>query len=419
MVERLAIEGGQPLKGFVRVHGAKNSALPILAASVLAKGESVIHDIPDLQDIRVMEGILRRLGVRIARSGSTVSVDPAPIHSTRVPDELMRQMRSSIFLMGPLLSRFGTVCVSKPGGCTIGSRPIDLHIKGLKAMGADIRESHGYIYCRAKRLKGASIYLDIPSVGATENILMAASLAEGVTMIGNAAREPEIVDLAKFLNKMGAKISGAGEATIHVEGVRELASAEHTIIPDRIVTGTLMVAAAVTRGCVRLENVAPSHLGVVIDKLRETGVEIEVDRDIMTVKSSKPLSAVDRIQTSYYPGFPTDLQAPFMSLLTVASGTSILSETVFEERFKHVSELRRMGARIKVDLRTAFIEGIPELTAANVEATDLRAGAALVIAGLAARGTTMVENTHHIDRGYERIEKVLGELGARIVRIRD
>ncbi|GAX91004.1 UDP-N-acetylglucosamine 1-carboxyvinyltransferase [Effusibacillus lacus] len=418
-MERLAIEGGKPLIGSVRVHGAKNAALPILAASVMAKGESVIHDVPDLQDIRVMEEILRSLGARVFRRGSTVTVDPTPIHSTEVPDELMRQMRSSIFLMGPLLSRFGSVRVSKPGGCTIGSRPIDLHTKGLTAMGADIRESHGYLFCQANRLKGTSIYLDIPSVGATENILMAASLANGTTMIGNAAREPEIVDLATYLNKMGAKITGAGEDTIYVEGVAELTPTEHTIIPDRIVTGTLLVAAAVTNGNILLENVNPSHLGVVLTKLRETGVEIELGRDIMTVKSSNPLTAVDRIQTSYYPGFPTDLQAPFMAMLTVAKGTSIVSETVFEERFKHVSELRRMGARIKVDLRTAFIEGVPELTAASVEATDLRAGAALVIAGLAANGTTCVENTHHIDRGYERIEDVLSSLGARIHRIQD
>lgn len=419
MVERFAIEGGQPLIGSVRVHGAKNAALPILAASVLAKGESVIHDVPDLQDIRVMESILRSLGARVIRDGSSITVDPTPIHSTIVPDELMRQMRSSIFLMGPMLAKFGSVRVSKPGGCTIGSRPIDLHTKGLSAMGATITDSHGFMDCEANRLKGASIYLDIPSVGATENLLMAASLAEGTTLIGNAAREPEIVDLANYLNKMGAKISGAGEATIYVEGVAELTPAEHSIIPDRIVTGTLMVAAAVTQGNVRLENAAARDLGVVITKLQETGVEIEVDRDIMTVKSSNRLASVDRIQTSYYPGFPTDLQAPFMSMLTVADGTSIISETVFEERFKHVSELIRMGARIKVDLRTAFIEGVPELTAANVEATDLRAGAALIIAGLVAKGTTLVENIHHIDRGYERIEEVLGALGARITRTHD
>lgn len=419
IVERFSIEGGQPLVGSVRVHGAKNAALPILAASLMAKGESLILDVPDLQDIQVMQEILESLGARVTRDETTISVDPGTIDSTEVPDDLMRQMRSSIFLMGPLLARYGSVRVSKPGGCTIGSRPIDLHIKGLKALGAEIEELHGYMYWRANRLKGASIFLDIPSVGATENILMAASLAEGTTIIGNAAREPEIVDLANYLNRMGAKISGAGEATIWVEGVRELQSVQHTIIPDRIVAGTLLLAAAVTRGHVQVENVVPHHLAAVTTKLRETGVEIEAGHDIMTIKSTKQLQSVDRIQTSYYPGFPTDLQAPFMSLLTVASGTSIISETVFEERYKHVSELRRMGARIKVDLRSAFIEGVRELTAANVEATDLRAGAALVIAGLAANGTTFVENIHHIDRGYERLETVLGSLGACMKRIQD
>lgn len=418
-VERFAIEGGRPLAGSVRVHGAKNAALPILAASLLANGESEIKDVPDLQDIQVMQTILQSLGARVQRHGSTICVDPTGLTGTEVSEDLMRQMRSSIFLMGPLLARYGSVRVSKPGGCTIGSRPIDLHIKGLKAMGAKIEERHGFIYCRADRLRGASIYLDIPSVGATENLLMAAALADGKTMIGNAAREPEIIDLANFLKKMGAQISGAGEATIHVQGVKQLQPVQHTIIPDRIVTGTLMLAAAITRGHIRLENTVADHLGVVITKLRETGVEIEVQHDIMTVNSSKRLTAVDRIQTSYYPSFPTDLQAPFMALLTTAAGTSIISETVFEERFKHVSELRRMGARIKVDLRTAFIEGVNELTAANVEATDLRAGAALVIAGLAANGTTCVENTYHIDRGYERLETVLGALGAQITRIRD
>lgn len=416
---RFSIEGGQPLIGTVRVHGAKNAALPILAASVMASGESVIDDVPDLQDIRVMGDILHNLGASVSREGATITVNPNQIHSTEVPEDLMRQMRSSIFLMGPLLAKYSSVRVSKPGGCTIGSRPIDLHLKGLKALGAEIEEKHGYIFCRANRLKGAPFFLDIPSVGATENVLMAASLAEGTTIIGNAACEPEIIDLANFLNQMGAKITGAGEATIFVEGVPQLDPVQHTIIPDRIVAGTLLLAAAITKGNVTLENVVPRQLEAVITKLRETGVEIEVGRDIMSIKSTNQLHAVDRIQTSYYPGFPTDLQAPFMSLLTVASGTSIISETVFEERFKHVSELRRMGARIKVDLRAAFIEGVRELTAANVEATDLRAGAALVIAGLAANGTTFVENIHHIDRGYEKIERVLESLGARIKRIHD
>ncbi|GIM47455.1 UDP-N-acetylglucosamine 1-carboxyvinyltransferase [Collibacillus ludicampi] len=417
-MERLAIVGGRPLTGSVRVHGAKNAALPILAASVLAAGKSTITDVPDLKDIRVMSQILESLGAKVSIEGRTAQVDSSTIHTFEVPEEMMRQMRSSIFLMGPILARFGTVRVSKPGGCTIGSRPIDLHLKGLKALGANIEEKGGYIQCTTERLRGDHIYLDIPSVGTTENLMMAATLAEGTTTIGNAAREPEIVDLARFLNKMGAKISGAGEDTITIQGVEELRPTRHTIIPDRIVAGTFLLAGAITRGDIRLINVIPGHLGVVLTKLREAGVEIKVDRDIINVRSRGELRAVDRIQTAPYPGFPTDLQAPFMSLLTIAKGSSIVSETIFEERFKHVSELRRMGANIKVDLRTAFVQGVSELTAASVEASDLRAGAALVIAALAAKGVTHITGLQHIDRGYERIEDVLNSLGARAWRIK-
>jgi UDP-N-acetylglucosamine 1-carboxyvinyltransferase len=417
-VERLAIVGGRPLTGTVRIHGAKNAALPILAASVLAIGKSSISDVPNLNDIHVMSQILESLGAKVKSEGRTIHVDSSSIHSFEVPDDMMRKMRSSIFLMGPILARFGTVRVSKPGGCTIGSRPIDLHLKGLKALGANIEEKAGYIQCTAERLRGDHIYLDIPSVGATENLMMAATLAEGTTTIGNAAREPEIVDLARFLTKMGAKISGAGEDTITIQGVEELRPTRHTIIPDRIVAGTYLLAGAITKGEIRLTNVIPGHLGVVLTKLREAGVEIKVDRDIINVRSRGELRAVDRIQTAPYPGFPTDLQAPFMSLLTIAKGSSIISENIFEERFKHVSELRRMGANIKVDLRSAFVQGVSELTAATVEATDLRAGAALVIAALAAKGVTYIQGVHHIDRGYERIEDVLNALGARAWRIK-
>lgn len=417
-MERLAIVGGRPLTGSVRVHGAKNAALPILAASVLATGKSTIQDVPDLKDIQVMSGILESLGAKVTGKGRTIHVDASEVHTFEVPEEMMRQMRSSIFLMGPILARFGSVKVSKPGGCTIGSRPIDFHLKGLKALGATIEERGGYIECTSKRLRGEHIYLDVPSVGATENLMMAATLAEGTTTIGNAAREPEIVDLARFLNKMGAKVNGAGEDTIIIQGVEQLKPTRHTIIPDRIVAGTLLLAGAITRGEITLTNVIPGHLGVVLTKLRETGVEIKVDRDIINLRSRNELRAVDRIQTAPYPGFPTDLQAPFMSLLTISKGSSIVSESIFEERFKHVSELRRMGANIKVDLRTAFVQGVSELTAASVEATDLRAGAALVIAALAAKGVTYISNVHHIDRGYERIEEVLNALGARTWRIK-
>jgi UDP-N-acetylglucosamine 1-carboxyvinyltransferase len=415
-VECLAIEGGHRLTGTVRVHGAKNAALPILAASVLAQGESVLEDVPDLQDIRVMLTILGQLGAKVERAGSAVRVDASSLQSTVVPDQLMRQMRSSIFLMGPILARYGKVRVSTPGGCTIGSRPIDLHLKGLRALGAKIEEQHGYIDCTASRLRGASIFLDLPSVGATENLIMAAVLAEGTTLIGNAAREPEIVDLAGYLNAMGAKICGAGETTVVIEGVDRLQAKRYRIIPDRIVTGTLMLAAAITGGDVKLTNSNAAHLGAVINKLLEAGVEVNAQDDTIQVKSDGRPRAIDHIRTDYYPGFPTDLQSPFMALLTLAKGTSVITESVFEGRYKHVSELRRMGAKIKVDLRTAFVVGVPELSGAVLEATDLRAGAALILAGLAAKGKTYVEHVHHIDRGYERVEDLFRSIGAKIWR---
>lgn len=416
-MEYIAIEGGHRLNGTLRVHGAKNAALPILAASVMAHGESIIEDIPDLQDIRVMVDILEALGAKVAFDGSKMRVDATMLKSTQVPEYLMRQMRSSIFLMGPILARHGHVRVSAPGGCTIGSRPIDLHLKGLQALGAMIEEKHGYIECTATKLRGANIFLDLPSVGATENLIMAAVFAEGVTVIGNAAREPEIVDLANYLKSMGARIHGAGEATVIVEGVERLQGSRYAIIPDRIVTGTAMVAAAITQGDITLTNTRADHLGFVINKLRETGADVRVEEDRIHVQAAERPVAVDRIQTAYYPGFPTDLQSPFMSLLTVARGTSVITESIFEGRFKHVSELRRMGAKIKVDLRSSIIDGVPELTGAVVEATDLRAGAALILAGLAANGTTYVGQVHHIDRGYQRVEELFGMLGAKITRV--
>ncbi|MCI0181770.1 MAG: UDP-N-acetylglucosamine 1-carboxyvinyltransferase [Acidibacillus sp.] len=418
-MERLVIEGGNRLTGSVRVHGSKNAALPILAAVVMAKEETIIHDVPNLDDIAVMLDILRSLGARVTRNKSDVIVDSSTIHTTNVPDYLMRLMRSSIFLMGPLLARFGSVRISKPGGCSIGTRPIDLHLKGLELLGANIVERHGFIECQASQLQGASIFLDFPSVGATENLMMAAVLAKGETIIGNAAREPEIRDLAALLTQLGARIRGAGEDTIVIEGVNELHGGEYQVSPDRIVAGTLMIAASITGGHVQLRNVRPMDLTAVTTKLREAGVQVTGLHDILDIKRTGPLHAVERIQTSPYPGFPTDLQAPFMSLLTMAQGVSVISETIFEDRFQHVSELQRMGASIKVDIRTAFIRGVTELTGAIVEATDLRAGAALAIAGLAAEGSTILERVHHIDRGYEGFELQLRELGAHIRRVRE
>lgn len=417
-MERLVIEGGQPLFGSMRVHGSKNAALPILAAATMADAEVVLEDIPDLDDMRVMMDILRSLGAKVTFSKRTAVIDARTIGTTDVPEPLMRLMRSSIFLMGPLLTRFGAVRVSKPGGCTIGTRPIDFHLKGLMLLGAHIEEEHGFITCSAPRLKGTSIFLDFPSVGATENLMMAAALAEGETVIGNAAREPEIRDLAAFLVSIGAHIVGAGEDTIVISGVPQLIGGTFSIPSDRIVAGTLLIAAAITGGHVQLDNVRPTDLTAVIMKLRESGVQVIATRDILEVRLGGNLRAVERLQTAPFPGFPTDLQAPFMSLLTLATGTSVVSETVFEDRFKHVPELQRMGAAIKVDLRTAFVRGMKELTGAHVEATDLRAGAALVLAGLAAQGTTTIDHVYHIDRGYECLECQLRDLGAHISRVR-
>jgi UDP-N-acetylglucosamine 1-carboxyvinyltransferase len=415
-LEKLVIEGGKPLSGSVRIHGAKNAALPVLAACMMASGVHRIGNVPDLLDIHVMLDILRALGCKAELKDDVVSLETSTAHSSHVPEELMTQMRSSIFLMGPLLSRFGHVQVYQPGGCAIGERKIDLHLKGLQALGATIEESGNTITCRADRLAGADITLDFPSVGATENIMMAAALAEGVTTISNAAREPEIQDLQNFLNAMGARMIGAGTDTITIEGVDRLAPRAYRVIPDRIVTGTLMVAAAATRGNVTLENVCPAHLTSVIHVLKRAGVQIAIDDDIMFVSCSSRPKAVERIITSPHPSFPTDLQAQMMVLLSLADGISVMKETVFEGRFKHVDELTRMGADIRVDLSSAFIRGVSRLYGATVEATDLRAGAALVIAGLAANGTTVVEQVHHIDRGYDRIENMFGRLGAKIER---
>ncbi|CAH1213783.1 UDP-N-acetylglucosamine 1-carboxyvinyltransferase [Paenibacillus plantiphilus] len=415
-MDKLVIEGGKPLSGTIVIQGAKNAALPILAASMLVEGKVTIDHVPKLLDIDVMLNILRDLGCRAEHSNDTVMIDSSSAVSSHVPEELMRSMRSSIFLMGPLIARFGEVTIYQPGGCAIGERKIDLHLRGLMSLGAQIEEKGSRIVCHAKRLKGAEIHLDFPSVGATENIMMAAVLAEGLTTISNAAREPEIQDLQRFLNTMGAKIIGAGTDTITIEGVEKLTPCRYQVIPDRIVTGTVMVAAAATRGQVTLQNTNPAHLTSLIHVLRRAGVQIAVDGDIIKVGCANRPKAIERIVTSPYPAFPTDLQSQVMVMLALADGVSVMKETIFEGRFKHVEELSRMGADIRVDLNAAFIRGVPRLYGATVEATDLRAGAALVIAGLASQGRTVVEQVHHIDRGYDRIETMLGRLGARISR---
>jgi len=416
-LDKLVIEGGRPLSGTIVIQGAKNAALPILAASMLVEGKVTIDHVPRLLDIEVMLNILRELGCSTKHTNQTVELDTSGACSSHVPEALMRQMRSSIFLIGPLLARFGEATIYQPGGCAIGARKIDLHLSGLQALGAEIEEEGSRIVCRAKRLIGAEVHLDFPSVGATENIMMAAVLAEGMTTITNAAREPEIQDLQHYLNALGAKIIGAGTDTITIEGTNKLNPCRYQVIPDRIVAGTVMVAAAATRGQVTLQNTNPAHLTSLIHVLRRAGVQISVDGDIIRVASASRPKAIDRIVTSPYPAFPTDLQSQVMVLLALADGVSVMKETIFEGRFKHVEELSRMGADVRVDLNAAIVRGVPRLYGATVEATDLRAGAALVIAGLAAHGKTVVEQVHHIDRGYDQIETMLAHLGARISRV--
>lgn len=412
------IDGGIPLKGSVRVSGAKNAILPALAACLLTDGISVIKDVPNLEDVHTMCKLLTSLGAKIDFNinEKEIIADTNNISEHTAPYELVNQMRASFLVMGPLLARKGKAKVSLPGGCAIGTRPVDLHLKGFSALSANINTGHGYVGAQVKgRLSGARIYLDFPSVGATENILMASVLAKGLTTIENAATEPEIVDLATMLVSMGANVNGAGTDTIRINGVDKLHPTEHSIIPDRIEAGTFMVAAAITGGDVLIENIMPEHLKPIIAKLRETGVEISEELGAIHVKGSKYIKAVD-IKTHPYPGFPTDMQAQMTSLLSRAEGTSMVVETIFENRFMHISELKRMGAHIKIDGRTAIIEGGTPLMGAQVKATDLRAGAALILAGLVAKKQTEISDIFHIDRGYEVLEEKLKALGAKISR---
>lgn len=414
-MERIIIKGGRRLKGTVRVGGSKNAALPILGAGLLCPGETVIRDVPRLRDVEVMISLLEYLGARVSRDKNTLRIDASAVRPREVSEELMRRMRASNLVLGPLLSRFGAVCISQPGGCDIGLRPMDLHLKAVRKLGAEVSEKKGFIRAVACRLRGADIHFDLPSVGATENAMMAAVLAEGVTVLRNAAREPEIVDLQDFLNAMGARITGAGSGDIRVEGVSELYPAEHRVIPDRIEAGTHMIAAAITGGEVEVTNVVTAHVEPVLAKLEECGVGVTQNRDRVLVAANGRLRAAD-VKTLPYPGFPTDMQPQFVALSCVAAGTGVITETVFENRFKHVSELRRMGADIRLEDRTAIVRGGSGLYGAHVEATDLRAGAALVLAGLAAENTTVIESPEHIDRGYEDLERKYRDLGAEIRR---
>ncbi|SEF39143.1 UDP-N-acetylglucosamine 1-carboxyvinyltransferase [Caloramator fervidus] len=417
-MSRIIIKGGRKLSGKVRISAAKNSVLPIIAASLLTGYECILEDIPFLEDVNVILSVLDSLGVNIFidKNKGNLYIKAEDLKSFEPSYELVRRMRASFLVMGPILARFGIVKISMPGGCNIGSRPIDLHLKGLSQLGADINLGHGYVEARCKKLKGTKIYLDFPSVGATENIMMAAVLAEGETIIENAAEEPEIVDLANFLNKLGARIIGAGTDIIKIEGVKELKGTNHQVIPDRIEAGTYMIAAAITGGEVTVENVITEHIRSIIAKLQEAGIYVKEEQNKVKVKGSQIINAVD-IKTMPYPGFPTDMQAQFMALLSIAHGVSIITETVFENRFMHVNELKRMGANIKIDGRSAIVEGVEKLTGAQVKATDLRAGAALVLAGLSAEGVTEVSDVYHIDRGYVDMVGKLKKLGAEIERI--
>jgi len=414
-LSKFIIEGRRKLSGKVKVSSAKNAVLPVLAATLLTRGESVIEDVPKLEDVNVMKEVITALGAKCTQKGKKFIINSADINSFEAPYELVRKMRASFLVMGPLLARFGKAKISMPGGCAIGSRPIDLHLKGFSALGAKINLGHGYVEATADQLVGTTIYLDFPSVGATENIMMAAVLAEGHTVIENAAKEPEIVDLANFLNSMGAKIRGAGTDIIKIEGVKELKGISYTVIPDRIEAGTYLVAGAITGSEIIVENVLSEHLKPVIAKLMECGCKIYEEEDKILIIGNERPNPVD-IKTMPYPGFPTDMQAQMMAYLTLCKGTSMVIETVFENRFMHVEELKRMGAKIKIEGRSAVIEGVEKLTGAPVKATDLRAGAALIIAGLAADGVTEVLNSYHVDRGYENIIEKLSSLGARIER---
>lgn len=414
---KIIVRKSGPLKGAVKISGAKNSVLPIMAASLLAQDKVILEDIPALRDVEVISEVLSSLGADVKKhSDGIIEINSSNIDNSEAPYDLIKKMRASFLVIGPLLARMGRARVSLPGGCAIGARPIDLHLKGLSALGAKIDLGHGYVEAQADKLVGDKIYLDFPSVGATENIMMAATMADGQTIIQNAAEEPEIVDLANFLNSLGANIKGAGTDTIKIQGVKELGGTRHTVIPDRIETGTYMVAAAITGGDVTIKNALTDHLKPMIAKLKECGVEIYENGDEIRVNASNGINAID-IKTLPYPGFPTDMQSQFMSLLSVAKGTSVIIETVFENRFMHVSELNRMGANIKIEGHSAVVQGVGSLEGAQVRATDLRAGAALILAGLVADGTTEINEIHHIERGYVGIENKLRSLGANIERV--
>ncbi|NWG04014.1 MAG: UDP-N-acetylglucosamine 1-carboxyvinyltransferase [Syntrophaceae bacterium] len=417
-MDKIVIRGGERLIGEVEVSGSKNATLPIFASCLLSEGTNVFHNVPNLKDVQTIIKVLNNLGVNVYKQGEAYRIDTKEITNVEAPYDLVKTMRASILVLGPLVARTKRAMVSLPGGCAIGARPINLHLMGLEAMGAKIQLRHGYIEARADELKGADISFDTVTVTGTENLMMAATLARGKTILHNAAMEPEVVDLANVLTKMGARIDGAGTSLIEIEGVKSLHAVEHTIIPDRIEAGTLMVAAGVTRGNIKINKAPVQHMQTIIHKLRESGMEIEPDGDGLRVVGMKRIRSVD-VKTQPYPGFPTDMQAQFMVLMSLARGLSVISETIFENRFIHVSELQRMGADIRIQENTAIIQGVESLSGAPVMATDLRASASLILAGLAAEGVTQISRVYHLDRGYEGLDKKLSRLGAKIERVKE
>jgi UDP-N-acetylglucosamine 1-carboxyvinyltransferase len=417
--EKLIISGGKRLQGTVRIDGAKNSALSIMAATLLTKDVCILRNVPRLTDVDTMAAVIRKLGIKVEwRGDNTLYIDSDDFNNCEAPYELVKMMRGSILVMGPLLARLKKAKISLPGGCSIGARPVDYHIKGFEALGAQVEVEKGYIEAKVDKLKGDDIYLDFPSLGATENIMMAACLAEGVTKIENAAKDPEVVELGHFLNKMGAKVKGLGTDLIEIEGIKKLHGVDYTIIPDRIEAGTYMIAAAITGGDVLIEKADPLLLKPLIVKLEGAGVRIELEKNLIKVIGLNRVKAMD-IKTLPFPGFPTDMQPQFMALSCVAKGTSVITETVFEKRFVHTGDLIRMGADIKVEGHSAIIKGVKKLSAAPVMASDLRGGAALILAGLVAEGTTELSRIYHLDRGYVKLEEKLNSLGADIKRVKE
>lgn len=415
-MRKIVIQGGIKLKGEVAISGAKNAALPIIAAGLLCEGGHTIANVPHLADVTTLGKILQNMGIRFERHGHDILLDSTRLANPEAPYDLVRTMRASVLVLGPLVARMGKARVSLPGGCAIGARPINLHLMGLAKLGAAVEIEHGYVIAQAKKLRGAHVYFDRVTVTGTENIMMAAVLAQGETMIENAAREPEVIDLANALIQMGAKIEGAGTDIIRIQGVDSIRPMSYSVMPDRIETGTFVIAAAITGGTLTIKNCFPGHLEAVLSKVAETGAEIKTGDRTISVIGQHRIKPVD-IKTLEYPGFPTDMQAQFMSLMTLAEGTSVINETIFENRFTHVAELRRMGANIQTEGRSAIVKGVPKLSAAPVMATDLRASASLILAGLAAEGQTVVSRIYHLDRGYENIEEKLQALGADIKRV--